>query len=128
VVELRVGTHHRDIHFHEPVNGVPVDIRGLTSHTTSDDGVNGRVVTSMCSLSIGGCTQGELSSMWEMTIEIEIELKLLTTCAGKLDRLMSLGPLYFAIRDVLARWARVSSTGYTYRHTLFHCASTFLGS
>jgi hypothetical protein len=45
------------------------------------------------------------------------QLKLFTTCAGKQDRLMSLGPLYFAIQDLLASWARVSSTRYTYRHT-----------
>lgn len=48
---------------------------------------------------------------------LKLELKLFTTCAGKLDRLLSLGPLYFAIQDLLASWARVSSTRYTYRHT-----------
>jgi hypothetical protein len=54
--------------------------------------------------------------------------KLFTTCAGKLDRLLSHGPLYFAIQDLLASWARVSSTRYTYRHTYMQCVSTFLGS
>jgi hypothetical protein len=29
-------------------------------------------------------------------IELKLKLKLFTTCAGKLDRLLSLGPLYFA--------------------------------
>jgi hypothetical protein len=53
--------------------------------------------------------------------------KLFTTCGGKLDRLLSLGPLYFAIQDLLASWARVSSTNYTYRHTYPQCVSTFLG-
>jgi hypothetical protein len=59
---------------------------------------------------------------------LKLKLKLFTTCAGKLDRLLSLGPLYFAIQDLLASWARVSSTRYTYRHTNLHCVSTFLGS
>jgi hypothetical protein len=44
-------------------------------------------------------------------------LKLFTTCAGKLDRLLSLGPLYFAFQALLESWARLSSTRYTYRHT-----------
>jgi hypothetical protein len=47
----------------------------------------------------------------------KLKLKLFTTCAGKLDRLLSLGPLHFAIQDLLVGWARVSSTRYTYRHT-----------
>jgi hypothetical protein len=49
--------------------------------------------------------------------KVKLKSKLFTTCAGKLDRLLSLGPLYFAIQDLLASWARVSSTKYTYRHT-----------
>jgi hypothetical protein len=53
---------------------------------------------------------------------------LFTTCAGKLDRQLSLGPLYFAIHDLLASWARVSSTRYTFRHTYMQCVSTFLGN
>jgi hypothetical protein len=59
---------------------------------------------------------------------LKLKLKLFTTCAGKLDRLLSLGPLYFAIHDLLASWARVSSTRYTYRYTYLQCVSTFLGS
>jgi hypothetical protein len=47
----------------------------------------------------------------------DTQLKLFTTCAGKQDRLLTLGPLYFAFQDLLASWARVSSTRYTYRHT-----------
>jgi hypothetical protein len=54
--------------------------------------------------------------------------RLFTTCASKMDRLLSLGPLYFAIQELLASWARVSSTKYTYRHTYLQCVSTFLGS
>jgi hypothetical protein len=46
--------------------------------------------------------------------KLKLKLKLFTTCASKLDRLLSLGPLYFAIHDLLASWARVSSTRYTY--------------
>jgi hypothetical protein len=41
----------------------------------------------------------------------KMKLKLFTTCTGKLDRLLSLGPLYFAMQhDLLASWVRVSST------------------
>jgi hypothetical protein len=50
-----------------------------------------------------------------LRIEIEIEIVHNNTC--KLDRLLSLGPHHFAIQDLLARWARVSSTKDTYRHT-----------
>jgi hypothetical protein len=53
----------------------------------------------------------------ELRRKEHLKLKLFTTCAGKLDRLLSLGPLYFAFQDLLASWARVSSTKYTYRHT-----------
>jgi hypothetical protein len=49
--------------------------------------------------------------------KLKLKLKLFTTCAGKQERLMSLGPLYFAFHDLLASWAQVSLTGYTYRHT-----------
>jgi hypothetical protein len=66
-----------------------------------------------------------LPTLEECTDEIG-NWKLFTTCAGKLDRLLSLGPLYFAIHDLLASWARVSLTRYTYRHTYLQCVSTFL--
>jgi hypothetical protein len=51
------------------------------------------------------------------SISVPHKLKLFTTCAGKLDRVLSLGPLYQAIHDLQASLARVSSTKYTYRHT-----------
>jgi hypothetical protein len=37
-----------------------------------------------------------------IVIQLKLKLKLFTTCAGKLARLLSLGPLYFAIQDLLA--------------------------
>jgi hypothetical protein len=50
-------------------------------------------------------------------LDAKLKLKLFTTCAGKQDRLMSLGPFYFAIYDLSTSWAPVSSTTYIYRHT-----------
>jgi hypothetical protein len=65
----------------------------------------------------------------EQTVTWKLKLKLFTTRPGKLDRLLSHGPLYFAIHDLLASWARVSPTTYiSYRHTYLQCVSTFLGS
>jgi hypothetical protein len=58
-----------------------------------------------------------IGRLLKIEIEIEMKLKLSITCADKLDRLLSLGPLYFAIQDLLASLGRVSSTTYTYRHT-----------
>jgi hypothetical protein len=60
---------------------------------------------------------------------LKLKLKLFTTCAGKLDRLLSHGPLYFATHDLLASWSRVSPTRYmSYRYAYLQCVSTFLGS
>jgi hypothetical protein len=59
-------------------------------------------------------------SLWKL------ELKLFTTCAGKLDRLLSLGPLYFAIQDLQARFG--PGLFDISLHTWLHCVSTFLGS
>jgi hypothetical protein len=53
----------------------------------------------------------------EIEIEIEIDIEIVYNMCRQLDRLLSLGPLHFAIQDLLASWARVSSTRYTYRHT-----------
>jgi hypothetical protein len=50
-------------------------------------------------------------------IPIEIEIEIIHKNTGKLDRLLSIGPLYLAIHDLWVSLARVSSTTYTYRHT-----------
>jgi hypothetical protein len=52
-----------------------------------------------------------------VTLGIEIEIEIIHNNTGELDRVLSLGPLYFAIQDLLASGARVSSIMYTYRHT-----------
>jgi hypothetical protein len=52
------------------------------------------------------------------SLEIEIEIiEIIYNNTGKLDRLLSIGPLYLAIHDLWVSLARVSSTMYTYRHT-----------
>jgi hypothetical protein len=48
---------------------------------------------------------------------IEIEIEIIHNNTGKLDRLLSIGPLYPAIHDLWVGLARVSSIRYTYRHT-----------
>jgi hypothetical protein len=48
---------------------------------------------------------------------IEIEIEIIHNKTIKLDRLLPIGPLNLAIQDLLASWARVSSTRCTYRHT-----------
>jgi hypothetical protein len=50
-------------------------------------------------------------------LPIEIKIEIIHNNTGKLDRLMSIGPLYLAIQDLWVSLARVSSTKYTYRHT-----------
>jgi uncharacterized membrane protein YjdF len=57
-----------------------------------------------------------------------IEIEIIYDNTGKLDWLLSIGPLYLAIHDLWVSLARVSSTRYTYRHTYLHGVSTFLGS
>jgi hypothetical protein len=44
----------------------------------------------------------EVDRRAEMVSQLKLKLKLFTTCAGKLDRQLSLGPLYFAMHDLLA--------------------------
>jgi hypothetical protein len=48
-------------------------------------------------------TMNDLPNMRHASEHGKLEIgnwKLFTTCAGKLDRLLSLGPLYFAIHDL----------------------------
>jgi hypothetical protein len=56
--------------------------------------------------------------------KLKLKLKLFTSCPGKLDQVSSHGPLYFAIHDLFASWARVSPTRFiSYRHTYLQCVS-----
>jgi hypothetical protein len=47
----------------------------------------------------------------------EVEIEIIHNNTDKLDRLLSIRPLYLAIQDLWVSLARVSSTRYTYRHT-----------
>jgi hypothetical protein len=54
-----------NIHFHGPVDGVPVEIISLTSCAFKDDMVDGRAATATCGWSIMRCTRGEVYG-WAM--------------------------------------------------------------
>jgi hypothetical protein len=65
MAEVCVWTHHMNIHFHRPVDGVHVEMSCLTSCAINDNVVDGRAVTSTCGWSSRRCRHGGVSG-WAM--------------------------------------------------------------